>query len=179
MVVSAASVAMHGAWIEQRAGDLQAWESATRAGLAELDALHDRQYSVTMAVNLGLCLHLQNRFSEVAALCARARTESPRDDLVNFVYADQLEAAVFAHGGRHDEAAALLARALEAADSTDFVFVRAESRLVGAEVHALAGRAAEAAELARAGLALLEAKGDVTAAAQWRRRLSEIDLVVA
>jgi class 3 adenylate cyclase/tetratricopeptide (TPR) repeat protein len=179
MAVSAASVAMHTAWIEQRAGDLEAWESATRAGLAELDTLNDRQYSVTMAVNLALCLHLQNRFAEVAALCARARAESPRDDLVNFVYADELEAAAFAHGGRHDEAATLLARALEAADSTDFVFVRAESRLVGAEVHALAGRDAEAAELARAGLGLLEAKGDVTAAAQWRRRLSEIDLVVA
>ncbi len=179
MAVSAASVAMHRAWIEQRAGDLEAWEGATRAGLAELDTLNDRQYSVTMAVNLGLCLHLQNRFAEVAALCARARAESPRDDLVNFVYADELEAAAFAHGGRHDAAATLLARALEAADSTDFVFVRAESRLVGAEVHALAGRDAEAAELARAGIGLLEAKGDVTAAAQWRRRLTEIDLVVA
>jgi class 3 adenylate cyclase/tetratricopeptide (TPR) repeat protein len=179
MNVSAASLAMHGAWIERRAGDLDAWERIARSGLEELEALKERQYSATVAAVLARCLFEQGRLDEVADLCALVRETSPLDDLVNFVYADALEAAVLAHQGRYDQAAEQMSRAVEVAETTDFVFIRAEIGLLSAEVHALSGRVAEAELAASAALRLLEAKEDVADAARTRERLDHLGIAVA
>ena len=68
--------------------------------------------------------------------------------------------------------------ALTRADTTDYFFARAESRLFFAEAVSLAGNAGEAATWAADGLALLDAKGDLTGAARARERLAEIGIEV-
>ena len=61
---------MHAALIEQRAGDLGAWEQALRSGLVELESLDERAFASTIAMELALCLYEQGRFDE-AWSCAR------------------------------------------------------------------------------------------------------------
>jgi class 3 adenylate cyclase/tetratricopeptide (TPR) repeat protein len=171
MPVSAASVALHTSWIEQRAGDLLAWESAVRSALEVFDALEERAYNATFNADLAECLHAQGRIDEIPVLCERVRSLSPPADLVNFVYADALEGCVLAHEGRHDEARSLVGHALEVAETMDYFFIRAGARLYIAEVHALAGRASEATSAAAEALRLFSDKGDVTGAARARERL--------
>lgn len=136
MAVSAASLALHASWIEERSGDLDAWERVVRSAVAELESLNERQYYSTVAARLAQCLYLQNRLDEASALCVVVRDQSAREDLVNFIYADALEAAVLAQRDRREEAAAQMSRAVEAAETTDFVFIRAQIGLLSAEVHA-------------------------------------------
>jgi hypothetical protein len=64
------------------------------------------------------------------------------------------------------------------ADTTDYYFARAESRLFLAEAMALAGNAEEAAAWAAEGLALFNAKGDLTGAARMRARLDDLGIVL-
>ena len=86
---------------------------------------------------------------------------SPANDLINFVYADYLESCLSARAGLHEEASALARMALTRADTTDYFFARAESRLFFAEALSLAGNAGEAATWAADGLAVLDEKGDL------------------
>jgi class 3 adenylate cyclase/tetratricopeptide (TPR) repeat protein len=171
MQVSAASVALHTSWIEQRAGDVVAWESAVRSALEVFDTLEERAYNATFNADLAECLHAQGRIDEIPVLCERIRSLSPPADLVNFVYADALEGCVLAHEGRHDEARSLVGHALEVAETIDYFFIRAGMRLYLAEVNSLAGRSSEATSAAAEALRLFSDKGDVTGAARARERL--------
>jgi class 3 adenylate cyclase/tetratricopeptide (TPR) repeat protein len=171
MPVSAASVALHTSWIEQRAGDLLAWESAVRSALEVFDALEERAYNATLNADLAECLHAQGRIDEIPVLCERVRSLSPAADVVNFVYADALEGCVLAHEGRHDEARSLVDRALEVAETMDYFFIRAGVRLHLAEVNSLAGRSSEATTAAAEALRLFSDKGDMTGGERARERL--------
>jgi tetratricopeptide (TPR) repeat protein len=178
LAVSAARTAMGTAGIEQRAGDLEACERALRSGFEELAALDARAFYPTVAAHLARCLFAQGRFEEVGELCTLVRDTSPPDDLVNFIYADALEAGLLAHQDRHEEAMTAMRNVLELVDTTDFFSERAEVRLLHAEALVLAGRAAEAAESATEALVILEKKGDVTAAARARERLDDLGIPV-
>ncbi len=171
MPVSAASVALHTSWIEQRAGDLLAWERAVRSALEVFDALEERAYNATLNADLAECLHAQGRIDEIPELCERVRALSPPADLVNFVYADALEGCALAHEGRHDDARSLVDRAHDIADTMDYFFIRAGVRLYLAEVHSLAGRSSAAATAAAKALRLFSDKGDATGAARAGERL--------
>ena len=179
MKVSAAGVTMHGAWIEHRSGDLEAWERLLRLGLDELDEVGHKGFLSTIAIYLGECLYLQGRFDEVQEWCDIGREASPAGDLVNLVYADALEGCLFSRRGRHDEAAGLLRRALEQVETTDFYFARAEVRLLHAEALALAGEPVAASGEAAEALAILDEKGDLTGAAVARRHLDELGIALA
>jgi len=179
LAVSAARMWMGAAGIEQRSGDLEACELLLRSGLEELAALGEIAFYPTVAALLGRCLFVQGRFEEVGELCTLIRDTSTPDDLINFIYADALEAGLLAHQGRHEEAVTRMRNALELVDTTDFVFDRADVRLLHAEVLVLAGRAAEAAESATEAIAILEKKGDVTAAARARERLDDLGVPIA
>ena len=179
LVTTAAGMSMSAAWIEQRAGDLKAWEESLRSGLAELGAFGDRNFYPTVAGYLAQCLYLQGHFDEARDLCATVRQVSPADDVINFVYADLVEGGLLAQEGSYGEAAAQARRSVERADTTDYNFARAESRLTLGEVLALGGKHDDARRAARDGLALLAAKGDVMAAARARERLDEVGIEVA
>jgi tetratricopeptide (TPR) repeat protein len=119
LATTAVAMASHAAWIEQRAGDLTAWEYAARSGIEELERLEERPYHATALADLALCVYLQGRYDEAATLCATVRDLSPADDLVNFIYADALEGAVRAQHGAFEEAERQCRRAVELADETD------------------------------------------------------------
>jgi class 3 adenylate cyclase/tetratricopeptide (TPR) repeat protein len=178
LTTTAAGMSMSTAWIEQRAGDVEAWERALRDGLDELEALNDRAFYSTVAAYLAECVYLQGRFDEAKRLCTIVREASPANDVINFVYAEFLEGCLLAREGRHDEAAARARQALERADATDYNFARAEARVFLAETCLLAGNVEEAATWAADGLAVFRAKGDLTGAARARERVRELGIEV-
>jgi tetratricopeptide (TPR) repeat protein len=179
MVVSAAGVKMHGAWIESRAGDLAAQEELLRSGADELKALGNQAFFSTVAVYLAACVYMQDRFDEVRELCAVGREASPPDDLINFVYADALEACLLSREDRHEEAEALLRHAVDRVETTDFFFARSEVQLLHAETLFRAGDPAAASRAATVGIAFLEEKGDVAGAARAAERLDALGIALA
>jgi len=178
MRVAAGGVTMHGSWIEERSGDLGAWEKLLRTGYAELESLGNRAFFSTVAARLAQCLYLQGRFDEVRRLCRVVREASPADDLVNFVFADALEGCLLSHADRHEEAEALLQSALQRVETTDFVWARSTVRLWHTETLCRAGESAEAARSAARAVALLDDKEDLTGAARSRERLAELGIEI-
>jgi class 3 adenylate cyclase/tetratricopeptide (TPR) repeat protein len=178
MRVSAAGVLMHGAWIEDRAGDLAAWERLLRLGLDDLRELGNQAFFSTVAVYLAECLYYQGRFDETRELCEVGREASPEGDLINLVYADALEGCLLANEGRHDDAERLLRRAVERVQTTDFYFARSDAHLLHAETLALAGRAEAARAEAIVGLRLIDEKGDLAGGDVARSRLGALGIEV-
>jgi class 3 adenylate cyclase/tetratricopeptide (TPR) repeat protein len=176
MVVSAAGVTMHGAFIEHRAGDLARMEELLRLGVDELEALGNQAFFSTVAGYLAECLYEQGRLDEASEWCAVSRGASPPDDLVNFVYADALEGCFLSCDGRHEEAQALLRHAVARVETTDYYFVRAEIPLLHAETLVRGGHGAAASRAAALGIGFLEEKGDVARAARVRERLDELGI---
>ena len=179
MAVSAAGMSMYSAWVEQHAGDTDAWERALRDGLAELEGSNERAFSATITGFLAQCLCEQGRYDEALDLCPVVRDTSPSDDLVNFIYADMIEGYVLARRGRFEDGLALVERALGRADATDFFFSRAEARVTLADALALAGEHDRARTTAREALEILGAKGDITGGARARERLARRGIQVA
>jgi class 3 adenylate cyclase/tetratricopeptide (TPR) repeat protein len=179
MTVSAGGVTMHGAWIEERAGDLAAAVELLRLGASELEALGNMAFYSTVAIYLAECLYLDGRLDEVRRWRDASLAASPEGDLVNVVYAEALEGCLLSHEERHEEADALLRGALDRSRTTDYYFVRAEIPLFHAEVLSRAGDAEGAARSAAHGLGFLEAKGDVAGLARARERLDRLGIVLS
>jgi class 3 adenylate cyclase/tetratricopeptide (TPR) repeat protein len=179
MAVSAAGMSMYSAWVEQRAGDTDAWERALRDGLAELEGSDERAFSATITGYLAQCLCEQGRYDDALDLCPVVRDTSPSDDIVNFIYADTVEGYVLARRERLEEGLVLIERALERADATDFYFARADVRLSLADVLALAGEDDRARAVAREALEIYHTKGDVTGEARARERMARGGIAVA
>jgi tetratricopeptide (TPR) repeat protein len=176
MDVSAAGAHMHGAWIEERAGDLGAMEALLRSGADQLKALGHQAFLSTVVVYLAGCLYRQGRFDEARELWTIGRETSPADDVINFVYADAQEGCVLAHEGRHEEAGVLLGDAVDRCRHTDYYFLRAGLALYQAEALSLAGEVAAASRSAVLGLGFLDEKGDVAGAARARERLDDLGI---
>jgi tetratricopeptide (TPR) repeat protein len=177
-VVPAAGMTMFDAWVEQRAGDLQAWERALRVGLEELASSDETAFRATTMVYLAECLYQRGRYDEAFELCRTVRDISPPDDVVNFVLADAVGGAVLVQRGDAEEGFRLLDSALGRADATDFYFCRAEVRLMLVDGHALAGQVARAGSYAAEALELYVAKGDVAGAERARERFARLGIDV-
>jgi len=171
MTVTAASVAMHRAWIEERAGDYGAWEAVLRQSMGVLADLDERGFRGTVCASLAQCLHAQGRLDEIPDLLGTVLSTSAPDDLVNFIYVAALEGALQVSEGRPAEAEEAGRRALDLVERTDYFFMRTWVRMLLAETLALAGRPAEASALASEAMAILEAKGDLTGGARLREHL--------
>jgi class 3 adenylate cyclase/tetratricopeptide (TPR) repeat protein len=179
MTVTAASVGMHAAWIERRAGDLGAWEDALRSSMEVLEALGERAFYPTLCASLGECLQERGQVDEIPELCAKVRATTSPEDLVNFVYLHALEGALHAADGRFTDAEAEGRHALELADTTDYFFMRAWTRLLLAETFSRAGRGEESSSLVSEALTIEVAKGDVTLAARTRERMDALGITYA
>ena len=105
-------------------------------------------------IRLAQCLYLQDRLDEVAELCVRrTRDQAPREDLVNFVYADALEAAVLARRARPRRRRADVAAPSSSSRRPTSSSIRARDRLLRAEMRTLLQGALTEAE-STAGAAL-------------------------
>jgi class 3 adenylate cyclase/tetratricopeptide (TPR) repeat protein len=137
-------------------------ERVVRPGYEELVRLGDRAYLATLALILAYCLQRQGRATEARELCEVARERTLPEDFVNFIYLDVVEGELAAMEERVDEAERHARRAVERADTTDFVFLRGlRSRGVLAAVLARQGKAEEAAVVAAHAIGLHASKGDV------------------
>jgi class 3 adenylate cyclase/tetratricopeptide (TPR) repeat protein len=166
----AAAAAMGMAKIEQGAGDHDAAEAVLRAGMAELDALGDRNFYSTLVADLAALLADRGEYEEAAVLCARARETANPSDLATVAAVDALEGLLTARRGDHAEGERLARHGVELLADSDFYGLGAATRLWLARTLALVGKPAEAREVAAAALAIYEAKGDRPAAG-WAREL--------
>jgi hypothetical protein len=108
----------------------------------------------------------------VRPVCELARELTAHDDVTNLIHLHFLEGGLLAREGRLEEAEEEGRKALALAETTDHVDQRAASRFYLAFTLARSGGHGEAAALANEGLAIIEAKGDVTGLALARRRLA-------
>ncbi len=133
----------------------------------------------TQALLLAECLYRAGADdTEIEELCAKARETTAADDLINFVWLDMVSGLLHARRGEYEQAEERSRRAVALAETTDFHGARSYARAYLAEVLALSGRSEEAAEVAAEAFEIFEAKGDVTAAAQFRSRLSSLGVEV-
>jgi hypothetical protein len=116
--------------------------------------------------------------TEIETLCAKALETTVADDLVNFVWLDMVGGLLHARRGEYEQAEDRSRRAVALAGKTDQHIARPYPRAYLAEVLALSGRNGEAARVAAEAFEIFEAKGDVTAAAQFRARLSAVGVEV-
>ena len=177
-IVSAAGMSMYEAWIEQRAGDLVAWEQALRSGLDELESSDERAFTATIVGYMAHSLYEQGRIDEAYDLCAQVRDLSPPEDAVNFLYADAIEGAVLVRRGDLEQGRPLLLAALSRADASDFFFCRAVTRQLLADASVVAGDLGAARSYAVEALDIYAAKGDVAGGANARERFAEMGLDV-
>jgi class 3 adenylate cyclase/tetratricopeptide (TPR) repeat protein len=179
LLLSAASFAQGGAQIAFRAGDLHSEEALLRDSLEILEGIGERAFYSTQALQLAECLYRAGAdVREIEALCAKARETTPAEDLVNFVWLDMVSGLLHARRGEYEQAEEYSRRAVALTETTDFHFARSYPRAYLAEVLALSSRDEEAVGVAAEAFEIFEAKGDVTAAAQFRSRLSSLGVEV-
>jgi ATP/maltotriose-dependent transcriptional regulator MalT len=116
----------------------------------------------------------QGRLDEVSEWVDRSRATTGADDVVNFVFIDILEGAVLASEGRYTEGEASGRRAVELADTTDYVYARPFAHSYFAEILALSGKREEAMSHAATAMEIVAAKGNVMLAARLRKRLAAV-----
>jgi class 3 adenylate cyclase/tetratricopeptide (TPR) repeat protein len=177
-LVAAGGMALSEAELELELGDLERAESILLDGLDLLERIGDRNYYPTLAVMLAEVLLHQHRLGEVSEWLDRSRATTGADDVVNFLLVDALEGTVLAHEGRHEEGEASGRRAVELADTTDYVYARPAAHSYLAETLALGGKTPEAVEHATTAMEILDAKGNVMLAARLRERLAAVGLDV-
>ncbi len=179
LLMSAASFAQGGAEIAFRAGDFPSEETLLRDSLEILEGIGERGFYSTQALWLAECLYRAGADDrEIEELCARARETTAAEDLVNFVWLDLVGGLLHARRGEYEQAEERSRRAVAIAETTDFHRARSYACAYLAEVLALSGRGEDAAGVAAEAFEIFEAKGDVTAAAQFRSRLSSLGVEV-
>ena len=159
--------------IEQAAGNLD----AALAAVQESDRLEARggtesYRSTTQARLAEVQAEIGNVDAALAAIefCERLSAD---EDVINFAMTNRLRSAMALADGNPEAAERLARSSVGYADQTDFPLVRADSRVALARALAELGRREEARSQLEQALALREAKGDRTAAAQARLLLDE------
>ena len=178
--MSAGGISLSEAEVEFRGGDFAAEERVLREGHELLKRIGDRSYFPTVVLTLAECLYRRGaEDAEIEALCDQAREATGAADLVNFVWLDMIGGLLHARRREHEEADECSRRAVALAETTDFYPARSYSWAYLAETLVLSGRSEEAAEAAVRSFEILEAKGDVAGAAQFRSRLAGLGIEVA
>ena len=165
-------------WIEERAGDVDGvgaclafW--ARRARGAERPRLLLDRRRISRAVPLPAEVDFDETQEPVHQPYARRR---PRTTHQLRLLRTRSRAACLPETGLHEEASALARHALERADTTDFYFARAESRLFLAEATSLAGKRRGSCSVGRGGARAARCEGRRDRAARARERLDELGI---
>jgi class 3 adenylate cyclase/tetratricopeptide (TPR) repeat protein len=158
------------AFIEQRAGDLEAAESALREGAEQLAAIGDTGFYSTTLLNLAELLALRGADDEASSLCTQAREVMSQSDLDAVSRVEAVDGLLAARRGEHFEAEARARKAVDMLADSDFYEPAAGHRLLLARTLIECGKPDEARVAAAEALAIYEAKGDEPAA-DWARDL--------
>jgi tetratricopeptide (TPR) repeat protein len=172
--VNAASTRMASARAEYFVGRLEAAEEELRLGYAELESMGDKGYLSTVVAILALVLCAQGRYDEAEEAARNARGLGAEDDFTTELYWRYALAEVLASRGEFDDARRFLDEADEQLEGTDYIADSAAALISRATVENAAGNPEAAKQALQTATALLERKGDVTAATFTRQRLAAL-----
>jgi predicted ATPase/class 3 adenylate cyclase len=172
--VNATSTRMASARAEYFVGRLEAAEEELRRAYAELESMGDKSYLSTVVAILALVLCAQGRYDEAEEATRNARELGAEDDFTTELYWRYALAEVLASRGEFEDARVFLDEADEQLDGTDYIADRAAGLISRATVEKEAGNPEAAKHALQAATALLERKGDVTAATFTRERLAAL-----
>ena len=136
--------AREAAAVERMAQDPQAAEALLRSGAGDLEDLGEQAMYSTYAGFLAHALYDQGRLDEAEALVIACQETAPDDDLMSQMLWRSAQAKIAAREGDDATALQLAEDAVALMAATDWLFDHADRLADLAEVHALAGRAAEA-----------------------------------
>jgi tetratricopeptide (TPR) repeat protein len=152
------------ALVELLAGQPSEAEARLRRGYEALEAMGEKALLATTAAMLAQTLYIQQRYDEAADACAVSQELTADDDVSAKVGWRSVRAKLLARAGHSADALALASEAVELAERTDFLTIRAEAQLDLAEVLEAGGRPEEAHAARHAALDLYREKGDVVSA---------------
>jgi tetratricopeptide (TPR) repeat protein len=160
--------------IEMLAGDFAAAEVSLRTGHDALTEMGEQAFLSTTAAFLARAVFEQGRLDEADGLTHQSEQLADAGDLLTQVLWRGVRARVLAERRQLEAAEALAREAVALAEQTDFVVYRGDALIDLAYVLRISGRPEEAAESARAGLALHHQKGNLVTSAKIRSDLSDL-----
>jgi class 3 adenylate cyclase/tetratricopeptide (TPR) repeat protein len=153
-------------------GDPDGAEQQLRQGIRVLERQGESGMRSNLIADLAHVLHQLGRPAEALQVAMASRAIAAHDDLFAQVRWRGAAARSLAGQGQVAEAERLAAEAVEIAEPTDVLSMRADALLDQAAVAAAAGRPGDARRSARAALALYQAKGNRPGAARAEAALS-------
>ncbi len=165
----AALTSLDSSAIELLAGDLAAAESELRADYRRLEEMGERNYISTTAGLLADVLYRQDRYDESAEFAGICERLASPDDVASQFHWRCVRGKLSARQGDSGAAQALLAEATALIETSDQLDLQGNGLLDFAEVRALAGAPAEAADFNERAAVLFERKGNVVSAARARQ----------
>jgi DNA-binding SARP family transcriptional activator/tetratricopeptide (TPR) repeat protein len=133
-----------------------------------LRAAGESEWLATNSALLGEALYRQGRYVEALEASSSALAIAPPGHLTSRAIGQRVHAKALARAGRLAEAQALAAETIELLAGTDVLDEQGEVFAAAAEIHALAGAAADADEAWGRALDAFERKGNVVSAARVR-----------
>jgi class 3 adenylate cyclase/tetratricopeptide (TPR) repeat protein len=161
-----ATMAIEAAELELLAGAAAVAEEHVRPAYEAVEAAGAVAWMRRSAAVLGEALYEQGRYAEAERYVDVVREAALSDDVEAQASWRLLSAKLLAQRGRHGEAEALAAEALELVQPTDALTLRATAFGDLATVRRLAGRRSDADVALREALRLYETKGNTVAAAR-------------
>lgn len=149
--------------VEMLAGDPDAAAAALRDSFDRLDEMGERGFLSTIAALLAHTLYELEAVDESDHFSRVSEQAAAPDDLLSQVLWRSSRAKVVASRGEAEEALRLAREAVELAKSTDFPNLQGDTLLDLARVHALAGRAEAAHDVAQEAACHFASKGNVAA----------------
>ncbi|PYO44610.1 MAG: adenylate/guanylate cyclase domain-containing protein, partial [Gemmatimonadetes bacterium] len=159
LTVTAASASETSAIVELLAGEPAAAERELRRGFASLERMGETFNQPNLAAMLAHALHAQGRDAEALQYSEVSEKATGAEDVYTQAQWRSARAKVLAAEGRMNEAEALARQAVAAAETTDFLVLRADSLVDLAEVLRLRGKDGAAGESLAEAVRLYEQKG--------------------
>jgi len=172
--IYSAGLSHHEAFVEMLIGEPSVAEDRLRHAYETLEEMGEKTLLASTAAYLAQAIYAQDRPEEALHFSQVSREIAVKEDLSAQVVGRGASAKILARQGRGEEGETLAREGVELAASTDFLIHRGEAFLDLAEVLQLNGQPAEAEKALRAGLELLERKGDTVSGERARRRLEQV-----
>jgi tetratricopeptide (TPR) repeat protein len=160
--------------VEMLAGNAAAAEAAARRSCEQLERLGDVGTRSSAAGQLAASLFELGRLDEARLWAETAAQLSGDDDVVSQMLWRQALAKILAREGRHGEAERNARAAVALAEDTDMLDWQASALADLAEVLSVSGHTDDAAVQLERAIALYDRKGNMAAAANARRRTTEL-----
>jgi tetratricopeptide (TPR) repeat protein len=172
--VNVASTRMASARSEFFAGRLREAEIELRVAYEALEPMGERGYLSSISALLAVVLCAQGRYDDASSYVQRAQELGAKDDFTTEVYWRFAQAEIHASKGEFEIAFRLLDAADAWIDGTDYLADIAFARTSRATVEQAAGNPDRARSALEEAIALLEKKGDVSAADHARERMAQL-----